>query len=281
MYKKRSLLAMMFSSLLVLALNQTGYAKNISSDSGSSSGESYVVYDLTAQSIIGSHAPDKIRPIASLTKLMTANIFTAWQPDLMCQAQLEEVDVDYLKHTHSRLPKNQPISCKKLFMSMLISSDNMAAMALSRSINNVSREEFVAMMNEQAKKWGMTNTHFVDPTGLSPANTSNAHDLVILMQHSLANSLITDVVHQGEGVVVSESGQIIAFKNTNKLIREYNYQADLSKTGYIKESGYNLIYVPKDTCQNHKVGFVILGASSSSLRSNQAQTILRQLSCPY
>lgn len=271
-----------FSALglsLGILLTTSTWAKTVSHDDQSSSGESYLVYDLTAQSVIGSHAPEKIRPIASLTKLMTANIFTNAQPDLMCQTQLGEDDVDYLKHTHSRLPKNQMISCKKLFMSMLISSDNMAAMALSRSINNVSREQFVAMMNEQARKWGMLSTHFVDPTGLSPANTSNAHDLTILMQHSLANSLITDVVHQGEGVVVSEQGQIISFKNTNKLIREYNYQADLSKTGYIKESGYNLIYVPKDTCQNHKIGFVILGASSSSVRSNQAQTILRQLSC--
>lgn len=271
-----------FSALslgLGMLLTTSTWAKTVSHDDQSSSGESYLVYDLTAQSVIGSHAPEKVRPIASLTKLMTANIFTGAQPDLMCQTQLGEDDVDYLKHTHSRLPKNQMISCKKLFMSMLISSDNMAAMALSRSINNVSREQFVAMMNEQARKWGMLNTHFVDPTGLSPANTSNAHDLTILMQHSLSNSLITDVVHQGEGVVVSEQGQIISFKNTNKLIREYNYQADLSKTGYIRESGYNLIYVPKDTCQNHKIGFVILGASSSAMRSNQAQTILRQLSC--
>lgn len=247
----------------------------------SSSAKSFIVYDFSNDKILQEKNSSEVRPIASLTKLMTANVFLNHQPHPeLCSSHVSEEDIDYLKHTHSRLPKGDSLTCDKLLNAMLISSDNMAASALSRSINNYSKNQFIGDMNTQAQQIGMKNTYYSDSSGLSPNNRSTVKDLLALIKRSLTNTFITKTTAKKNSLVIAANGHIIDFKNTNKLIREYGLNASLSKTGYIKESGYNLIYVHKDLCQNKKIGFVLLGAVSSASRSAQAMNILKNYGCP-
>lgn len=242
--------------------------------------KSYIVYDFISNKILKEKNSDSIRPIASLTKLMTANIFLFYQhrPEL-CYNQLQETDIDHLKNTHSRLPQGHTFTCDKLLKAMLISSDNMAASALSRSLKNMNKNDFILSMNIFAKKIGMNNTYYSDSSGLSPENTSTAKDLLKLVNISLLNSTIKSISSLPQTIIVSDNGQIIYFTNTNKLIREYKLQADLSKTGFIQESGYNLIYVHKQLCDNKKIGLILLGSTSSNARSQQAMNILKEYQC--
>jgi D-alanyl-D-alanine endopeptidase (penicillin-binding protein 7) len=94
---------------------------------------SYIVYDFEHNAILKEKNSTQTHSIASLTKLMTANVFLTHEtsPEL-CTNHLTEEDIDHLKHTHSRLPQNDTFTCDKLLQAMLISSDNMAASALSR-----------------------------------------------------------------------------------------------------------------------------------------------------
>lgn len=243
--------------------------------------KSYIVYDFANNKILKEKNSNIIRPIASLTKLMTANIFLFHQPNpQLCYNQLGEIDIDHLKNTHSRLPQGNNFTCVELLKAMLISSDNMAASALSRSLKNMNRNEFISNMNGFAKKIGMNDTHYSDSSGLSPDNISTAKDLLKLVKTSLLNSIIKNISSQAHTVIISDNGQLIYFNNTNKLVREYGLQADLSKTGYIQESGYNLIYVHKELCENKKIGLVLLGSNSSNSRSQQAINILKEYKCP-
>lgn len=244
--------------------------------------KSYVVYDFTNNRILQERNSNQIRPIASLTKLMTANVFLNNQPNLKsCHNYLNNEDIDYLKNTHSRLPMGYNFTCDNLLNAMLISSDNMAASALARSIHSKSKSQFIEDMNKEAKQIGMANTYYADSSGLSPSNKSTAQDLLALMKRVLTKPFITHTTAKKNTVIAQANGKLIGFKNTNRLIREYGFDADLSKTGYIRESGYNLIYVHKNLCQNKKIGLVLLGSNSSASRSEQALNILKNYGCLF
>ena len=133
-------------------------------------------------------------------------------------------------------------------------------------------------MNAQAASWGMKMTYFKDSSGLSPENLSTVKDLNILVKNVLAVNLIKNLSGQKDIVMIKENGNLDFFKNTNRLIRENNHEASLSKTGYIKESGYNLIFVPK-SCKKKDIAIIVLGAVSSLKRSDFAENILNKYGC--
>ena len=95
--------------------------------------QSYVVYDFTRDKVLESSSPNHVQPIASVTKLMTANVFLEHNKNPRCTASITDDDIDYIKGTHTKLPKYTPIACNELLKAMLVHSDNYAAHALSRS----------------------------------------------------------------------------------------------------------------------------------------------------
>ncbi|EIJ69730.1 D-alanyl-D-alanine carboxypeptidase family protein [Pasteurella bettyae] len=239
--------------------------------------QSYVVYDFTHDKILETHSPDNIQPIASVTKLMTANVFLENNRNPNCTTTISEEDYDYIKGTSSKLPKNTPISCNELLKAMLVHSDNYAAHALSRSAG-MSRMQFIQKMNEKAKALGMTSTHFTDSSGLSSTNVSSAMDLVKLARYSLNNSKIQDLSNTRAAYIRAGRNNVF-MKNTNKLVRDEIFDAALSKTGYIRESGYNLVFVNKHQCHHSTIGVISLNNTSSAFRSTFTKSKLEQYGC--
>jgi D-alanyl-D-alanine endopeptidase (penicillin-binding protein 7) len=242
--------------------------------------KSYLLFDVeTGEELAGINI-DKVRPMASLTKLMTAYVLLNNHPNIdTCSAKITEEDTDTKKHTSTKLDKYTEVSCKKLLQVMLVASDNYAASALSRSIPGMTQDEFINLMNQQAKNWGMSSTFYDDPSGLSYKNVSMAKDLAILITKMLTNPLIREYSSSKEVLFVKNNNHILTLKNSNRLIREMDYNASLSKTGFINESGYNLIFVPREKCNSKEVGVVILGANSSVSRSSFANSILNKFGC--
>lgn len=217
----------------------------------------YLVYDFGQKKILEQKNIDEVRSIASLTKLMTAHVFLSLQKG-GCISKILPEDRDTLKYTKTRLPQNVPISCDDLLRAMLISSDNYAASALSHSVKGVSKSQFIAIMNKTAKRLGMKHTRFYDSSGLNPNNKSTAKDLLILSQRVMGDAKIRAITSTPQAIVMGMN-----YPNTNALVR---YNADttvLSKTGYIQEAGYNLIYV-RDC--NKKIGIVSLNNPTSNQR---------------
>ena len=239
----------------------------------------YGVFDFNTRMSLYAYNTANVKSIASLTKLMTAYIFlTHRDNNHACATSLNFTDIDTLKHTHSRIPKGESFSCLTLLNTMLVSSDNMAAMALSRVL--MPRGDFIELMNLQAQQWGMIHTHYVDPTGLSPENISTVEDLEILIEHVLALPLLSSITSQSFTQLENKKGDTIVFRNSNKMVRELGFNARLSKTGHINESGYNLIYVNQTACSGKIIGLIILGAASSENRTHEAIKLLRKWNCP-
>ncbi len=239
--------------------------------------QSYVVYDFTHDKILESRMPTRAQPIASVTKLMTANIFLENNKNPNCVASINESDGDYIKGTRTKLPKHTPISCKELLKAMLIHSDNYAAHALSRSAG-MSRAKFIQKMNEKARKLGMRSTRFSDSSGLSSGNVSSALDLVKLAKFSMLKPEIRSLSNT-RAAYVRAGYRNVYLKNTNALVRDELFNAALNKTGYIRESGYNLVFVNKQKCNNAMIGVISLNNRSSAARSAFTKNKLESYGC--
>lgn len=242
----------------------------------------YSVYDLTNSKYLEKNRINSTHSIASLTKLMSSYVFLKNTPSLdNCNVQITEDDRDLLKNTRSSLPRNRDINCKKILEATLALSDNYAASSLSRHVPSLSRSDFINKMNEQARKWNMNNTYFADPSGLNPDNKSTANDLTKFLSKIVDTKefKLIDSLSTSKSFLLPTGGKPRTYSNTNRLIREEKFDAMLSKTGFINESGYNLMFMPKHCAGDKQLALVIMGERSSYNRSSLATQLLNKYQC--
>ena len=179
--------------------------------------------------------------IASLTKLMTAMVVLDSGLDLDKKITITKADIDRVKRTTSRLPIGTKLSRYELLKVALISSDNRAAFALSRSYPS-GRKGFINAMNVKAIQLDMQKSQFQDPTGLDKRNISTAKDLLKLVRAAYEYSVIRDfTTTASENIKIGKRKNSIDFNNTNPLVRKGLWDIGLSKTGFIRESGRCLV----------------------------------------
>ena len=200
---------------------------------------SALVQDADTGEIVINKNSDAVVPIASITKLMTAMVILDRELDLDQRIVLSREDVDSVKGTRSRLRTGSVLTRNELLLLALMASENRAAAALGRTYPG-GMPAFVAAMNLKADMLGMTDSHFVEPTGLSPANVASARDLAKLVRAAHAYPLIREYSTQ-ERARVMAFGRPLNFANTNGLVRSSYWEIDLSKTGYISEAGRCLV----------------------------------------
>jgi serine-type D-Ala-D-Ala endopeptidase (penicillin-binding protein 7) len=180
-------------------------------------------------------------PIASVTKLMTAMVMLDARLPMDEMLTISEGDVDMLKGTSSRLRLGTELTRAELLQLALMASENRAASALGRNYPG-GLTSFIAAMNIKAIQLGMTNTHFVDPTGLNSENVSTAEDLVKMVRAAYQYPEIRQVSTSANmEVPVRGLRNPANFVNTNILVRNSDWVIGLSKTGYINEAGRCLV----------------------------------------
>jgi D-alanyl-D-alanine endopeptidase (penicillin-binding protein 7) len=178
-------------------------------------------------------------PIASITKLMTSLVVVESNPDMNEIIEITTDDLDKEKSTGSRLNMGAKLSRADMLHIALMSSENRAASALGRNYVG-GLPAFVAAMNAKAAELGMTDTHYVDSTGLSSHNVASARDLVKLIdaayQHPVIREYSTDSKY-----IVNPSGRPLQYSTTNRLVVNPGWDIGLQKTGYIAEAGRCLV----------------------------------------
>lgn len=179
---------------------------------------------------------DAVVPIASITKLMTAMVVLDAKLDLREAIEINDDDIDLIKHTRSRLKLGSVFERDELLRLALMASENRAASALGRSYPGGIRA-FVVAMNSKAMALGMTHSRFVDSTGLSSDNVSTAQDLAKMVMAAHRYPLIQEYTTLTGHIVHTPDGRGIAFRNTNGLVKDESWHIDVSKTGYIAEAG--------------------------------------------
>ena len=200
---------------------------------------SVLVIDQSDSSVLYSRNSDVPMPIASITKLMTALVVLDAKQPLDEQIQITEADRDLPKSSVSRLTVGTTLSRGDLMHLALMASENRAAHALGSNYPG-GLPAMVAAMNAKAAELGMTNSHFVDPTGLSSQNVASPEDLSKLVIAASHNSTIREF-STDRRYAVKVRRHMVEYRNTDNLVANPTWNIVVQKTGYIAEAGKCLV----------------------------------------
>jgi serine-type D-Ala-D-Ala endopeptidase (penicillin-binding protein 7) len=214
-----------------------------------------------------------VLPIASITKLMTAVVILDSGINLDQRVAISDEDYDIVKGTHSRLRPGTVLTRNELLLLALMSSENRAAFSLARTYPG-GTTAFVAAMNAKAQALGMQDTRYVDPTGLSSSNVSSARDLARLVAAAHQYPLIRQFSTR-DSATVQAFGRTLGYRNTNGLVRNADWDIELSKTGYIAEAGRCLVM--RVRMASREVIVVLLDSWGKFSRVGDAQRIKKWL----
>ncbi|NLA88371.1 MAG: peptidase S11 [Alcaligenaceae bacterium] len=222
-----------------------------------------LVVGLNDNQVLYSKNADVIRPIASISKLLSALVITRSGLSMDDQITITADDIDRVKNSSSRLSVGTTLSRREMLLLSLMSSENRAAHALGRTYPG-GMTAFVREMNSLARQLGMTRSRFVEPTGLSPMNVSTPNDLVRLLRAVNNDSTIKRFSTSDDYSVVTSNGRTQKYRNTNRLIRNNDWKIQISKTGYIRESGQSLVMITE--FERRPVAVVLLNADGRLTR---------------
>ena len=232
--------------------------------------KSYTLLDYqSGQILLSQNANERYEP-ASLTKLMTAYVvFSALKDKRISMDQIVPVSTVAWKMVGSRMfiEPNKPVTVKELINGMIVQSGNDACVALAELIAG-SEDIFAQLMNKEAERLKMTNTHFMNSTGLShPNHYSSAQDLSIL-----AAAIVRDFSEYYSLYSMREfTYNGITQPNRNRLLW-LDPNVDGMKTGWTDKAGYCLITSAKR--DNRRLISVLMGAASENMRSKESQRLL-------
>ena len=200
---------------------------------------SVLIIDQSDSSVLYSRHSDVAMPIASITKLMTALVVLDAKQSLEEPIEITAADRDLPKAAFSRLTVGTVLTRGDLMHLALMASENRAAHALGSNYPG-GMPAMVAAMNAKAAALGMTNSHFVDPTGLSSENVASPEDLSKLVIAASHNSTIREYSTDTR-YAVKVHRHMVEFRNTDNLVANPTWNIIVQKTGYIAEAGKCLV----------------------------------------
>src|ERR1700691_1335095 len=230
---------------------------------------SVLIVDRSDSSVIYSRNSDVAMPIASITKLMTALVvLDAGQP-LNEPIRITKDDRDLPKCNTSRLSVGTVLTRGDLMHLALMASENHAAHALGANYPG-GMTAMVSAMNAKAAALGMTNAHFVDPTGLSSQNVASPADLSKLVIAAAQNPTIREFSTDPR-YSVRVQRHLVEFRNTDNLVANPTWNIVVQKTGYIAEAGKCLVM--EAVIEGRSVVIVLLDSLGKYTRVADAKRI--------
>lgn len=230
-----------------------------------------LVIDQETQQVLLSKNDSAVLPIASITKLMTGLIISEAGLPMDEMVTITQDDVDTEKGSSSRLRVGTSLSRGELMHLSLMSSENRAAHALGRTYPG-GMGAFVEAMNARARLLGMSDTRYVEPTGLSSRNQSSAQDLARLVAVAANDALLSEL-STSHGYEVAVGRRTLHFNNTNRLVKNPAWDIGLQKTGYISEAGQCLVMQAK--VAGRKLIMVFLDSAGKLSRIGDAERVRR------
>ncbi len=230
----------------------------------------YILIDFHSGDVLAEKKADERMEPASLTKMMTAYILL----DELARGKINLEDEVLISEKAWRMPGSRTfvevgkrVPVEALLKGMIVQSGNDATVALAEYVAG-GEDVFAAMMNQTAKKLGMSATHFVNSTGLpDPDHYSTPRDLA-----TLARALIRDFPeHYAWYSIKKFKFNGIEQFNRNKLLWRDD-SVDGLKTGHTESAGYCLVASAKRDAM--RLISVVLGAKSENSRARESQKLL-------
>ena len=200
----------------------------------STGAQAAVLMDAGSGRVLYEHNAHDRRLIASTTKLMTALVALESGTELSREIVVSP-DWVGVEGSSIYLRPGERLTLETLLYGMLLRSGNDAALAVAEVCGG-SEEDFVARMNQKAGELGMTDSHFMNPSGLNAeGHYSSAYDMALLARACLENETLREMVSTKS---ISLEGR--SFTNHNKLLWRYEGCVGL-KTGYTEKAGRTLV----------------------------------------
>lgn len=239
-----------------------------------------LVIDALSGQVIYEKNADVARPIASLSKLMTAVVVAESGANMNDMLTINSLDFQTPKKSGSdRLKVGDQLNRAEMLLMMLMKSENPAAKALART-DPMGYDAFISRMNTKARELGMNRTQYFDPSGLDPRNIASPRDIATLARYAYKHNLISkfSITPNREFYVnnLTSGFRSIAARSTNYMVRDGLYSLGLSKTGYIREAGNCVVF--ETSVGNRPAIVVLLGADDSKTRWQDAENIIANLS---
>lgn len=256
--------------LVLLTVAPVALAQPIIPSAPQLAAKSYVLMDAASGKVLVENAGDERLPPASLTKLMTAYIATLEiQKGKIAESDMVTVSEKAWRTGGSRMfiQVNTQVSVDDLLHGIIIQSGNDASVAMAEYIAG-SEEAFADLMNAAAQRLGMTNTNFVNSTGLPhPEHYSSASDMA-----KLARAIIyEDPAHYGIYAQKEFLWNNIKQPNRNLLLWR-DKTVDGLKTGHTEEAGFCL--VASAVRDGMRLISVVFGTDSEQARAAETQKLL-------
>jgi len=243
------------------------------------------LFDVNKNEVIyAKNIHERLNP-ASLTKVMTALVAIKYgntEDTIVCTSN---VKIEESGATVCGLKEGDTLTLNQALHALLVTSANDAAVAIAEHIGG-SVEAFCEMMNKEAVALGATNSHFMNPHGLTEnEHYVTAYDMYLIMNSAMQYELFNQIIHMNEYSTVYYSAdgdeKEMEFKSTNLYFREdYSAPEKITviggKTGTTNAAGNCLILLTKDTSGNPYIS-VILKASERGLMYQEMTDLLSEI----
>ena len=240
--------------------------------------ESILAIDLQSNQILFEQKSDEVRPLASITKLVSALVLLDLPIKWNTYAKITDADCDSFSR---QVIAGEVLSLHDLWNIALVGSVNSAMKALVRH-SGVDRETFVTLMNKKAKSLNLNSLVLVEPSGLDSRNVGNAKDVARLLKEALKSKKILNALQTGiyfAKPLHKETPKKIY--NTNWLLTgwvpsDFPLGSIVGKTGFLKNIGYNLTVRMTDN-KNRQIIIVVLGSKSFTSRFAKARELANKV----
>lgn len=231
-----------------------------------------LVMDVASGEVLYEKDAEAAYPIASLTKLVTAMTVIDRKEDM--DEIITILAEDDPKEGRAVFPEGERFTRRELLEGLLVGSVNIAGNALARESGG---QEFIRAMNERARRIGMSQATFVDPTGLNSQNQASAHDVALILRTALSYPEIREITHKDKIELRGRAtNKPYVIKSTNLLLDSFlnqgPYQILAGKTGSLREAGFCLAQATRDK-QGHEVIAVVLGSNNHFSRFQDAKAL--------
>jgi D-alanyl-D-alanine endopeptidase (penicillin-binding protein 7) len=220
-----------------------------------------VVYNLSSNQVVSGVLDSEKVSIASISKLMT--VYTVLMQD---QSLTEKLKVTGNKVTNTKIRKGMILTRIDLLRLSLVSSDNLAAMTLSENFPG-GRVQFIQDMNKHAVELGMTQSGFIEPTGLSLMNFSTVTDIVKLTKAVSVFNIVQESARSS--TLVTHYSMVMGKHDTklssNPTTKYFGQQGIITiKTGFTNAAGYCITMIIR--ANNQLYNITVLGAKTKQER---------------
>lgn len=236
-----------------------------------------LLVDITSGTVLWERDATTVRPLASLTKLLTASAYLSTGPALARSYRVPAgfntegiTDVVEPGTGVSKLDvgTGERLTYRDLLAASLIGSANNAVLALARSAKLTS-----AQLQTYAVTHGARTTQIVEPSGLEPGNVGSAKDVAVFAHVAFSNSSIASLAGLPKYHITTGAGRGFSVRTTNALIGQTDYEIVAGKTGYLTDVGFNFVVQVRQN--GHELMLVLLASPTSDDRFIDADAMLQ------